>query len=66
MMSTLESLVKTIAAQPSRHRAIEALLAGLADQMKATSNDQNIQRLAQALRAESPAIIEAIAAHREM
>ncbi len=66
MMSTLESLAKTIAAQPSHDLAIEALLAGLADRIKATSNDQNIQRLAQALRAEGPAIIAAIAARREV
>ena len=40
MMSTMEGLAKAVAAYPSQDLAIEALLAGLADRIKATSNDR--------------------------
>ena len=60
----MENLVETIAAQPSQAQAIEVLLAGLADRLRATSNDQNIQRLAQTLRQEAAAITATIIAKR--
>ncbi len=60
----MHDLSEAIAAQPSQDLAVETLLVGIADRIKATSNDQNIQRLAQALRLETPAIVATIIAKR--
>ena len=58
----LADLLRNVAAQDDRSASLRALVGGLADQIKATSNDQNIQRLARALRAATPALVESIAA----
>ena len=56
----LADLVNKVAAQTERTASLTTLVSGLADQIKATSNDQNIQRLSRALRAAMPALVESI------
>ena len=57
----LADLMNRVAAQGDRTASLTTLVAGLADQIKATSNDQNIQRLARALRVAAPVLVETIA-----
>lgn len=59
-MASLESLTKAIESQPSLERKVEALVAGLAERIKGTSNDQNIQRLAADLRRAVPDLVRAL------
>ena len=58
----VEALVSRVADQGSLDRKIETLVLGLAERMKATSNDQNVQKLARELRALAPQLIGAIVA----
>jgi hypothetical protein len=60
-MSSLDSLTHALAAQPSLEAAITLLVDTLADRIKSTSNDQNIQKLARELKATAPALVSAIA-----
>ena len=64
-MSPLESLTQTIADAPSLERALDALLDGLAQRIKATSNDQNVQKLAREIRIVAPSLVAAVVAKRE-
>ena len=50
-MSPLDELKTRIAKEGEPLRRIEALILALADAIKATSNDQNVQRLSRELRA---------------
>ena len=56
----VEALVSRVADQGSLDRKIETLVLGLAERMKATSNDQNVQKLARELRALTPQLVGAI------
>ncbi len=58
----IDALVTGVAGQGALDRKVSALLAGLADQLRATSNDQNVQALARELRAATPQIVEAMVA----
>jgi hypothetical protein len=60
-MGYLESLTKAVAAQPDLQRSLSLLVNALADRIKATSNDQNIQNLARELKVVAPTLVEAIA-----
>jgi len=59
-MSSFDALVSAVAAHDDLDRKAETLLLGLADRIKATSNDQNIQTLARDLRAAAPALAQAL------
>ena len=61
-IDVLEGLVRRVEAQPDSMAALATLVYGLADQIKATSNDQNVQRLARALHAAAPALTDSITA----
>ena len=50
-MSVLESVKERIAREGDAARRVDALILGLAEAIKATSNDQNVQRLSRELRA---------------
>jgi hypothetical protein len=63
-MAMLNDLAAIIAAQPTQDDAIEAFIAAVAERIKATSNDQNVQRLAKALVLESGPLAAAIKAKR--
>lgn len=60
-MSSFESLTQSVAAQANLEQALEALLDGLAQRVKATSNDQNIQRWARELRIAAPDLVKTVA-----
>ncbi len=49
--NVLEGVKERIAQEGDPSRRIESLILGLADAIKATSNDQNVQRLSRELRA---------------
>ena len=57
-MPAFDDLMKRIESEPYVEGAVETLVLGLADRIRATSNDQNIQTLARRLR-ESAATIAA-------
>ena len=57
-MPPLASLTDRVAAQATLEQALSVLLDGLAERMVATSNDQNIHKLARALRMEQPALVQ--------
>lgn len=59
-MASLESLTHSIAAEPSLDASVALLVNALADRIKATSNDQNIQKLARELKAGAPALVRAV------
>ncbi len=61
-MSVVDSLVTKISDQPDLARSVEALVTGLAERMRAASNDQNVQRLALDVRAVTPALVQAVLA----
>ena len=61
-MPAFDSLIATITHQPDLARSIEALITGLAERMKAASNDQNVQRLARDVRAAAPDLAQAVTA----
>jgi hypothetical protein len=60
-MSQFESLVRTIEDAKSREAALDALIEGLAQRIKATSNDQNVQKLSRELRIAAPRLVAAVA-----
>ena len=64
-MSPLESLTKSIEEARGLDAALDALLDGLAQRIKATSNDQNVQKLAREIRIAAPRLVAAVAAKRE-
>lgn len=64
-MSPLESLKTSIEAARDLDAALDALLDGLAQRLKATSNDQNVQKLAREIRIAAPDLAAAVAAKRE-
>ncbi len=61
-MSSFESLAQHIEAAASLEQALDALLDGLAQRVKATSNDQNVQKLAREIRFAAPGLVAAVAA----
>ena len=64
-MSPLESLTKSIEAAKTLDAALDALLDGLAQRVKATSNDQNVQKLAREIRIAAPGLAAAVVAKRD-
>ena len=60
-MSQFENLVRTIEDAKSQEAALDALLEGVAQRIKATSNDQNVQKLSRELRIASPGLVAAVA-----
>lgn len=58
-MASWDELTEAIAAQPRVENAVELLIDDLAARIKATSNDQNIQRLARDLKQQAPALARA-------
>lgn len=60
-MTALDALVDEVARVPEPDLRMARLIEGLADRIKATSNDQNVQRFARELRAAAPAIRDAVA-----
>ena len=64
-MSPLESLTKSIEDETSMEAALGALLDGLAQRIKATSNDQNVQKLAREVRIAAPGLAAAVIAKLE-
>ncbi len=63
-MPAFDELIKRIEGEPSLEAAVETLVLGLADRIKSTSNDQNIQTLARRLRENAPTIAKAVRAKR--
>ena len=55
----MDRLARDVAAKPAAGRRVEVLVLGLADAIKATSNDQNVQRLSRELRAAAAGLAEA-------
>lgn len=60
-MSPIDDLERRVAAERDPARRAEVLVSGLADIVKAASNDQNIQRLARELRAAAAGLAKATA-----
>lgn len=48
---TLDALLSSVAGESTVERRLQALVLGLAERVKATSNDQNVQKLARELKA---------------
>ena len=63
-MTTFDSLLTTVSAAATPEARVDALLRELAERIKSTSNDQNVQRLARELRAASPQLAAALRASR--
>lgn len=61
-MPSLDTLTRSIESGPTLQARLETLVDGLADRIKATSNDQNIQRLSRDLRSAAAEIVNAIVA----
>ena len=60
-MSALEEVKERITQEGDPSHRVEALILGLAEAIKATSNDQNVQRLSRELRAAADEIAGMIA-----
>ena len=58
----VDSIAATVSAQTDIERRIGALVRGVAAEMLAASNDQNVQRLARALDAAAPSLVDAVTA----
>ena len=58
----VDSIAATVSAQTDLERRIGALVRGVAAEMLAASNDQNVQRLARALDAAAPSLVDAVTA----
>ena len=56
--SDLDALAANVAVQADLDRKAATMLLGLAELPKATSNDQNVQKLAREFRAAVPKLIE--------
>ena len=65
-MASLDSLTQAIATQPDLESSVALLVGALADRIKATSNDQNIQALARDLKSAAPALVSAVVAKERM
>lgn len=63
-MSEFERLGRAIEEAASLEGALDALLEGLAQRIKATSNDQNVQKLSRELRIATPELVRAVASHK--
>ena len=63
-MSQFEALGRAIEDAPSLEAALDALLDGLAQRIKATSNDQNVQKLSRELRIAAPGLVAALAGRK--
>ena len=59
-MQVFESLARSVAVEPTIEGSLHRLIEGLAERMAATSNDQNVQRLARDLRDALPTLVEAV------
>lgn len=60
-MASLDELAGRIASQESIEDKVALLVTELAQRIKATSNDQNIQKLSRDLKALQPELVRAIA-----
>lgn len=60
-MASLDELAGRIASQESIEAKVALLVSELAQRIKATSNDQNIQKLSRDLEALQPELVRAIA-----
>ncbi len=60
-MATLDDLAGRIASQKSIEDSVALLVTELAQRIKGTSNDQNIQKLSRDLKALQPALVRAVA-----
>ena len=63
-ISQFEHLGRAIEEAPSLEAALDALLDGLAQRIKATSNDQNVQKLSRELRIAAPGLVAAVASRK--
>ena len=63
-MSAFEDLRKAVEPAPSTEAALDALLSGLAQRVKATSNDQNVQKLSREMKIAAPGLVAAVIAAR--
>ena len=63
-MSPLEQLAHKVETRATLEQALETLLDGLAERVKATSNDQNVQRLAREIRIVAPNLVKAVLGKR--
>lgn len=59
-MTTFDTLYAAVTSASSLEARVEALLRELADRIKTTSNDQNVQKLARELRAATPQLAAAL------
>lgn len=59
-MSAIDILRERVASELDASRRVEMLILGLAEAIKATSNDQNVQRLSRELRASAAALAVAM------
>lgn len=65
-MSALDTFTASIANEKTLDAKLEKLVHGLADRIKAASNDQNIQKLSRDLRAAVPEIVRAVTADAQV
>ena len=63
-MSAFEDLRKRIEDAPNVEAALDALLGGLAQRVKATSNDQNVQKLSREMRIATPGLVAAVVSRK--
>ena len=63
-MSQFESLARTIEEAASLEAALDALFEGLAQRIKTTSNDQNVQKLSRELRIAAPGLVAALTSRK--
>ncbi len=63
-MSQFEALGRSIEAAPSLEAALDTLIEGLAQRIKTTSNDQNVQKLSRELRIAAPGLVAALASRK--
>ena len=63
-MSPFETLSHSIEEAATLEQALNTLLEGLAQRVKATSNDQNVQKLAREIRGAASALAAAVTAKR--
>lgn len=61
-MADFDALATAVAKQPDLEQKLSALLVGLSERIKATSNDQNIHKLSRDLQAAVPDLLKAMTA----
>jgi hypothetical protein len=59
-VARFDSLIAAVAAEPDHKAALTLLLRRLAEEIRGTSNDQNIQKLSRELMAAAPALGDAV------